>query len=81
MASRKPRPSYKRKPRPSASRKRKNAKSAANKLSSLLLGANKIVRDVNAVNKGNIADRLIRRAGGKGAGKALGGLSGLFKFK
>ena len=63
----------------SKSRKtRKNAKSTANKLSELLLGANKLVRDVNAVQKGNIAGRLERRLLGREASKGLG--SELLKF-
>lgn len=53
---------------------RKNAKSTINKLSSLLLGTNKMLRDVNALQKGTIADRVIRRVGGKVAGLGLGKL-------
>ena len=60
--------------------KRKKQKSAANKLSSLLLGANKLVRDYNAISKGGpaIANRLARRYVGKQASKGLG--SEIFKF-
>jgi len=58
--------------------KRKNAKSTANQISSLLLGANKIVRDLNALDKGTVASRIERRLTGKVAGGALG--SNFLKF-
>ena len=51
---------------------RKNAKSSLNKLSGFLLATNKIVRDVNAVKKGKIGDRIVRRTTGKMASKGLG---------
>lgn len=54
--------------------KRKNAKSPINSVRELLLGANKILGDVNALNKGTVMDRVIRRVGGKVAGTGLGGL-------
>lgn len=60
-------------------KKRKNAKSELNKISDFLLSTNKIVRDVNAINKGKIVDRLVRRATGKQASKGLGALSKFFK--
>lgn len=53
--------------------------SLANKLSGFLLGANKVVRDINAANKGTIGDRVVRRVGGKAAGRGLGSLSDFFK--
>lgn len=55
--------------------KRKNAKSTINKLSSFLLGTNKVLRDANALQKGTIVDRVVRRVGGKIAGKGLGKLT------
>ena len=59
---------------------RKNAKSTVNKVSGFLLGANKILRDYNALQKGGtaIADRIVRRATGKVASKGLG--SDIFKL-
>jgi hypothetical protein len=57
---------------------RKNAKSSLNKLSGFLLATNKIVRDINAVKKGTIADRVVRRTTGKVASKGLG--SDFLKF-
>jgi hypothetical protein len=57
---------------------RKNAKSGANKVSAFLLGTNKIVRDINALNTGNVAGRLERRITGKLASKGLG--SDFLKF-
>lgn len=51
---------------------RSNAKSFINKMRDLLLGANKVLGDINAVHKGTITDRIIRRVGGKAAGKGLG---------
>ena len=59
-------------------RKRKNAKSTANTISEFLLGANKIVRDLNALEKGHVVSRIERRITGKTAGKALG--SSFLKF-
>ena len=53
-------------------KKRKNAKSTINKMSGVLLGLNKILRDLNALNKGTIWDRLIRRVAGKYASMGLG---------
>ena len=61
-----------------AKKRRKNAKSSINQMSGFLLGANKILRDINAVHKGTIGDRLVRRATGKMASKGLG--ADLFKF-
>lgn len=55
-----------------AKKRRKNAKSTINKMSGFLLGANKVLRDINAVNKGTVGDRLVRRATGKVASKGLG---------
>lgn len=52
--------------------KRKNAKSTINKMSGFLLATNKILRDINAVNKGTIGDRVLRRYTGKVASKGLG---------
>ena len=59
---------------------RKKGKSGANKVSELLLNANKIVRDYNAITKGGpaIGNRIVRRLAGKGASKGLG--SDIFKF-
>jgi hypothetical protein len=54
--------------------KRKNAKSGINSLRELLLGANKVLGDVNALNKGTVVDRVVRRIGGKIAGSGLGNL-------
>ena len=53
---------------------RKNAKSSLNKVSGFLLAANKVVRDINAVQKGPkaIGDRIVRRTTGKAASKGLG---------
>lgn len=53
-------------------KKRKNAKSTINQMSGFLLGANKVLRDINAINKGTVGDRLVRRATGKVASKGLG---------
>jgi len=58
--------------KPYGGRKRKNAKSSLNKVSGFLLGANKVVRDINAVQKGTIGDRIVRRATGKLASQGLG---------
>ena len=55
-----------------ARKKRKNAKSEINQWSEMLLGANKILRDINAVKKGTIAGRIERRLLGKAASKGLG---------
>jgi hypothetical protein len=52
--------------------KRKNAKSTANQISSFLLGVNKVVRDLNALDKGTVGARIERRLTGKAAGQALG---------
>lgn len=51
---------------------RKNAKSSLNKLSGFLLATNKVVRDVNALHKGTVGDRIVRRTTGKLASKGLG---------
>jgi hypothetical protein len=51
----------------------------ANAISGFLLGANKAVRDINALNKGSIVDRVVRRGAGKAAGRGLGSLSDFFK--
>lgn len=61
-------------------KKRKNAKSTINKISGFLLGTNKLLRDINAVNKGTdaIVDRVVRRAAGKYASRGLG--SDIFKL-
>jgi hypothetical protein len=61
-----------------ARKRRKNAKSSLNKLSGFLLATNKVVRDINAVKKGKIGDRIVRRTTGKAASKGLG--SDIFKF-
>ena len=58
---------------------RKNAKSTINKMSGFLLGANKVLRDVNAVHKGTIADRIVRRMTGKVASQGLD--ADFLKFK
>jgi len=57
---------------------RKNAKSTINKMSGVLLGTNKALRDINAFNKGTILDRLVRRETGKLASMGLGSM--FFKF-
>ena len=58
---------------------RQRGPSLANKLSGFLLGTNKIIRDLNAANKGTLGDRVVRRVGGKAAGRGLGSLSDFFK--
>lgn len=58
--------------------KRKNAKSDIVKASDFLYGLNKILRDINAVEKGKIGSRIERRVLGKVAAKGLG--SDLLKF-
>ena len=45
-----------------------------NKLSSNLRKTEKFVRDVNAIQKGTIGKRIVRRAAGKATGKILGKL-------
>jgi len=54
----------------------KKGKSWANKISEFLLGTNKFVRDINALQKGSIADRIGRRIAGKGAGSFIGKIFG-----
>lgn len=63
---------------PSFKRGARKGPSIANKISGFLLGANKAVRDINALNKGTIVDRVVRRATGKVASKGLG--SDIFKL-
>lgn len=58
--------------------KKRKGKSKINQMSGFLLAANKILRDVNAVQKGTVVDRVVRRQTGKIASKGLG--SDLFKF-
>lgn len=58
---------------------KRRKKSTANEISSFLLATNKLVRDVNAVSKGTIFDRVLRRVAGKQAGKGIGGISDWFK--
>lgn len=43
-----------------------------NKIRSLLYFISRILGDVNAVQKGKIGERLVRRASGKLTGKLLG---------
>lgn len=45
-----------------------------NKIRSILYGTAKILGDINAVKKGKIGKRIIRRVAGKGTGKLLGKL-------
>jgi uncharacterized protein Yka (UPF0111/DUF47 family) len=52
-------------------KQRKNAKSGINKLSDVLYSANKLLRDVNALEKGKVIDRIERRVLGKLASKGL----------
>lgn len=54
-------------------------KSTANELSSFLLGTNKIVRDINAVQKGTLFDRITRRVAGKFSSHGIGKISDFFK--
>lgn len=52
-------------------KRRKNAKSSINKMSDFLYSANKTLRDINAVEKGKIVDRVERRVLGKIASQGL----------
>lgn len=58
--------------------KRKNAKSSISKISDVLYSVNKTLRDVNAIEKGKVVDRLERRVLGKAASRGLG--SDFLKF-
>lgn len=60
---------------------RANAKSTINKLSGFLLGTNKVLRDINAVQKGTIMDRVGRRVAGSATSQGLGGIFKSFKTK
>lgn len=53
-------------------KKRKNAKSGINVLSGFLYDVNKMLRNVNALHKGTLFDRIVRLYSGKMASKALG---------
>lgn len=61
-----------------SAKRRKNAKTGVVKLSDFLYDTNKILRDINALQKGKIVDRVERRVLGKAAAKGLG--SELLKF-
>lgn len=54
----------------------RKGKSWANKISGFLLDTNKFVRDINALQKGSIGDRVLRRVLGKGAGQGIGKITG-----
>lgn len=64
---------------PSFKRGARKGPSLANKASAFLLGANKAIRDMNALSKGTIVDRAVRRGAGKMAGRGIGSLSDFFK--
>ena len=68
-----------RKVAPRSLSKRKNAKSGINKMRTFLLTTNKLLGDVNAVHKGTIGNRVVRRLAGKEASKGLG--SNIFKVQ
>lgn len=58
---------------------KRRKKSTANEISEFLLSTNKMVRDINALNKGAIFDRILRRVAGKKAGSGIDFLSDFFK--
>lgn len=45
-----------------------------NKIRSSLLKTEKVLGDINAVQKGTVGKRIVRRAAGKATGKLLGKL-------